>query len=75
MNLIASTPVSAKTDKGVTLDFYAIHGLKASIEFEEPDTADVSVFLYSRCADYTADGNIWVVWSPMAKNIRVIVRN
>lgn len=56
MNLIASTPVSAKTDKGVTLDFYAIHGLKASIEFEEPDTADVSVFLYSRCADYTADG-------------------
>ena len=41
---------------GVAMDFYAIHGLKASIEFEEPDTADTSVFLYSRCADYTADG-------------------
>ena len=41
---------------GVAMDFYAIHGLKASIEFEEPDTADTSIFLYSRCADYTADG-------------------
>ena len=41
---------------GVAMDFYAIHGLKASIEFEEPDTADTSVFLYSRCADHTADG-------------------
>ena len=41
---------------GVAMDFYAIHGLKATIEFEEPDTADTSVFLYSRCADHTADG-------------------
>lgn len=41
---------------GVAMDFYAIHGLKASIEFEEPDTTDTSVFLYSRCADHTADG-------------------
>ena len=41
---------------GVAMDFYAIHGLKASIEFEEPDTADTSIFLYSRCADHTADG-------------------
>ena len=41
---------------GVAMDFYAIHGLKASIEFEEPDMADTSVFLYSRCADHTADG-------------------
>ena len=41
---------------GVAMDFYAIHGLKASIEFDEPDTADTSVFLYSRCADHTADG-------------------
>ena len=41
---------------GVAMDFYAIHGLKASIEFEEPDTADTSVFLYSRCVDHTADG-------------------
>ena len=41
---------------GVALDFYAIHGLQASIEFEEPDTADTSVFLYSRSADHKADG-------------------
>ena len=42
--------------RGVAMDFYAIHGWKASVEFEEPDTADTSVFLYSRCADHTADG-------------------
>ena len=41
---------------GVAMDFYAIHGLKASIEFEEPDTADISVFLYCRSADHTASG-------------------
>ena len=34
-----------------------IHGLKATIEFEEPDTADSSVYLYSRCADYAASGD------------------
>ena len=41
---------------GVALDFYAIHGLRANIEFEEPDTADTSVFLYCRSADHKADG-------------------
>ena len=41
---------------GVAMDFYAIHGLKASIEFEEPDTADTSVYLYCRSADHTVDG-------------------
>lgn len=41
---------------GVAMDFYAIHGLKANIEFEEPDTADTSVYLYCRSADYKADG-------------------
>ena len=41
---------------GVALDFYAIHGLRASIEFQEPDTADTSVFLYCRSADHTSDG-------------------
>ena len=39
----------------VAMDFYAIHGLKASIEFNEPDTADTSVFLYCRSADHKAD--------------------
>ena len=38
----------------VAMDFYAIHGLKASIEFEEPDTADTSVYLYCRSADHTS---------------------
>jgi len=41
---------------GVAMDLYAIHGLKASIEFEEPDTADTSVYLYCRSADHMADG-------------------
>ena len=41
---------------GVAMDFYAIHGLKASIEFHEPDTADTSVYLYCRSADHTASG-------------------
>ena len=40
---------------GVAMDFYAIHSLKASIEFEEPDTADTSVYLYCRSADHKAD--------------------
>ena len=40
---------------GVAMDLYAIHGLKASIEFEEPDTADTSVYLYCRSADFKAD--------------------
>ena len=40
---------------GVAMDLYAIHGLKASIEFEEPDTVDTSVYLYCRSADFKAD--------------------
>ena len=40
---------------GVAMDFYAIHGLKASIQFEEPDTADTSVYLYCRSVDQKAD--------------------
>ena len=58
------TPVNAETSEvilsgdsilGVAMDFYALHGLRASIEFEEPDTADTSVFLYCRSADHRAD--------------------
>ena len=41
---------------GVALDFYAIHGLTASLQFQEPDTADATVYLYSRSADHKADG-------------------
>ncbi len=40
---------------GVALDFFAIHALKATIEFEEPDTADTSVYLYCRSVDHKAD--------------------
>lgn len=42
---------------GVAMDFYAIRGLKASIEFEEPDTADTSVYLYCRSADHKVDSS------------------
>ena len=47
--------MTSDTILDVALDFYAIHGLKASIEFQEPDTADTSIYLYCRCADHKAD--------------------
>ena len=52
----AEVVLSSDSILGVALDFYVIHGLRASIEFQEPDTADTSVFLYSRSADHQADG-------------------
>ena len=39
---------------GVALNFYEIKGLRAEISFEEPDSSDTEVFLYSRCADQTS---------------------
>ena len=53
----AEVVLSSDSILGVALDFYAIHGLRANIEFLEPDTADTSVFLYCRSADHQADGN------------------
>lgn len=47
--------LSSDSVLGVPMDFYAIHGLQASLEFEEPDTADTSVFLYCRSADHRVD--------------------
>ena len=47
--------MASDTILGVAMDFYAIHGLKASIEFKEPDLADRSVYLYCRSADHKAD--------------------
>lgn len=41
---------------GVSMDIYAIHGVQGTIEFEEPDTADASVYLYCRSVDFTAEG-------------------
>ena len=52
----AEVVLSSDSILGVALDFYAIHCLRASIEFQEPDTADTSVFLYCRSADHQADG-------------------
>lgn len=43
---------------GVALDFYQLRGLRADIEFEEPDTADRKVFLYARSADYRPDSTV-----------------
>lgn len=41
---------------GVALDIYAIHNVQGTIEFQEPDTTDASVYLYCRSVDFTADG-------------------
>lgn len=41
---------------GVSMDIYAIHGVQGTIEFEEPDTSDASVYLYCRSVDFTAEG-------------------
>lgn len=51
----AEVIVTSDSILGVDLVFHAIHGLRADIEFEEPDTADASVFLYCRSVDHTAD--------------------
>jgi hypothetical protein len=50
--------VEMSTDSilGVAIDIYAIHGVQGSIEFEEPDTTDASVYLYCRSSDFTRDG-------------------
>lgn len=40
---------------GVGLNFYELRGLKAEISFEEPDTLDTDVYLYSRSSDYTSN--------------------
>lgn len=42
---------------GVGLNIYALHGVVGTIEFQEPDTADTSVYLYCRSADFKADGS------------------
>jgi len=41
---------------GVSLNLYELQGLKGEITFDEPDTTDVNVYLYSRCSDHTPDG-------------------
>ena len=41
---------------GVAVNIYELHNVKAEMTFEEPDTADRNVLLYTRTADYTATG-------------------
>ena len=50
--------VVLKTDSvlGVALNIYELHNVKAEMTLAEPDTADQSVLLYTRTADYTATG-------------------
>ena len=56
VNEKAQVVMTSDSILGVPLEFYAIHGLRANIEFAEPDTLDKSVFLYCRSVDHTADG-------------------
>lgn len=39
---------------GVAFRMYEIRGLKAEVSFDEPDTTDMEVYLYSRCSDFTS---------------------
>lgn len=41
---------------GVAINIYELHNVKAELALEEPDTADRSVLMYTRSADYTATG-------------------
>lgn len=54
----ASSSVVLKTDSvlGVALNIYELHNVKAELTLVEPDTADHSVLMYTRTADYTAMG-------------------
>ena len=53
-----SSSVLLKTDSvfGVALNIYELHNVKAELTLVEPDTADHSVLMYTRTADYTAMG-------------------
>ena len=43
---------------GVAFDMYSLSGLRGSLEAEIPDTADRSLVLFMRSADYHPDGSI-----------------
>ena len=53
-----SSSVVLKTDSvlGVALNIYELHNVKVELTLVEPDTADHSVLMYTRTADYTAMG-------------------
>ena len=43
---------------GVAMQFYEMRGLRAELVMNEPDTADLDVYLYCRSADYHKDFSI-----------------
>ena len=53
-----TSEVALKTDSvlGVAINIYELHNVKAEMTLVEPDTADHSVLMYTRTADYTATG-------------------
>lgn len=49
------TVVTYDSVLGVAMDFYSLNGLRASLEYSAPDTADQSLVLSFRCVDYRPD--------------------
>lgn len=47
--------ISSDSILGVALNMYELKNLQAEIRLTEPDTADTSVWMYSRCADHTSN--------------------
>ncbi|MDE5877568.1 MAG: phosphodiester glycosidase family protein [Muribaculaceae bacterium] len=43
---------------GVAMEIYPLQGLRASLETELPDTADRTLVLFTRSADYHSDGSL-----------------
>lgn len=57
--IVPATPevkLTSVTVLDVPINFYELHGLKASIQFTRPEADDTSVYLYTRCADHTPEG-------------------
>lgn len=52
---IKDTRKISDTILGVDMDLYPLSGLKASLEYELPDTTDKSLVLFMRSADYHPD--------------------
>lgn len=52
----AGVTVQSDSILGVAMDMYPLGGLRASLEREFPDTADRSLVLFMRSADYHPDG-------------------
>lgn len=46
--------MTSDTILGVGMNMYELRGLRAEISFEQPDTTDTDVYLYSRCSDFTS---------------------